>query len=380
MNAAWDPRPIAESIAAVAAFVIALAAVPLVIRFCLRARILDMPGALKLHSRPVPRLGGIALAMGIAGGSAMAVRGAGLAAIPFFAALSIICAVGIFDDVRAAPPWLRLAVQFSAATLLWSAGWRLPLAGSGAISLISTCLFVAAFVNAFNFMDGSDGLAAAVAGIVALSFAILPAGFAGPLGAALAWSATGAAAAFLFFNYPPARIFMGDTGSTALGFILAFLALDFYRVTGAVSNAAPGNLPAGHLAFASVLLFPLFAALLPLLDAALAIARRLLHRGSPFAGDRRHFYDLLLRRGWTQARIVKWSCAVTLVFAVTARVALRSGAFGSLALLAASCSILLAGGVWLGSLREENRRRFRAIAGGASCDVNSVEPRIRIAK
>lgn len=370
----------AGAIAAAAAFFITLAAVPLVIRFCRRARILDLPGALKLHSRPVPRLGGIALVLGIAGGAAFAVRVVGHAAIPFFVALAIICAVGIFDDVRAAGLLPRLAVQFAAGILLWSAGWRLPLAGSEAINLIATCVFVVAFVNAFNFLDGSDGLAAAVAGIIALSFALLPAGFAGELGSALAWSVAGAAAAFLFFNFPPARIFMGDSGSTALGYVIAFLALDFYRATGAASNAAPGTLPAGHLAFASVLLFPLFAALLPLFDAALAITRRLLHRASPFAGDRRHFYDLLLRRGWTQARIVMWSCAVTGVFAVTARVALRMRSVDSLLLFAASIGVLLAGGLLLGSLQEEATEELKSSAGGASPGVNSADAQLRIAK
>ncbi|MGH9756582.1 MAG: glycosyltransferase family 4 protein [Candidatus Acidiferrales bacterium] len=379
MNVVWDQQA-TGAMAAAAAFFITLAAVPLVIRFCVRARILDLPGALKLHSRPVPRLGGIALALGIAGGAAFAGRAAGHGAIPFFAALAIICAVGIFDDVRSAGLWPRLVTQFAAATLLWSAGWRLPLAGAGAVNLIVTCVFVAAFVNAFNFLDGSDGLAAGVAGVVALSFAILPASFASTLGSALAWSVAGAAAAFLFFNFPPARIFMGDSGSTSLGFVIAFLALDFYRATGAASNSAPGNLRVGHPAFASVLLFPLFVALLPLFDAALAIARRLRHRGSPFAGDRRHFYDLFLRRGWTQARIVTWTCAESAVFAVAARMALRMGPIGSVALFAAGASVLMAGGILLGSLREEDGGVFRTIAGAQSGDVNSSEPRFRIAK
>lgn len=310
----------------------------------------------------------------------MALRAAGHGAIPFFAALGIICAVGIFDDVHAAGPWLRLIIQFAAATLLWSAGWRLPLAGSRAINLIATCVFVAACVNAFNFLDGSDGLAAAVAGIIALSFAILPAGFAGALGPALAWSVTGAAAAFSFFNFPPARIFMGDSGSTSLGFVIAFLALDFYRATGTAGNAAPGNLRVGHPAFASVLLFPLFVALLPLFDAALAIARRLRHRASPFAGDRRHFYDLLGRRGWTQARIVAWSCGMTVAFAVAARLALRIGSVNSLLLFAASMGLLLAGALLLGSLRREAIEDFNAGAGVAGPGVISADVQLRIAK
>lgn len=380
MSVAWDARQAAGAIAVAISFFITLAAVPLVIRFCLRARILDLPGALKLHSRPVPRLGGIALALGMAAGAVFAARAPGHAAIPFFAALALICAAGILDDVRAVTPWLRLAVQFAAACLLWSAGWRLPLAGSGVVNLLATCVFVAAFVNAFNFLDGSDGLAVAVAAIIVLSFAILPAGYAGTLGSALAWSAAGAAAAFLLFNFPPARIFMGDSGSTSLGFVIAFLALDFYRSMGALNFVAPGSPHPENIAFVAALLFPIFVAALPLLDAALAIVRRLRHRDSPFAGDRRHFYDLLLRRGWTQGRVAVASGAATAVFAVAARVTLRMGSAGSLLLFAASVGLLLTGALLLGSLRGEDTKDFKPSAGAANHGVNSADSRLRIAK
>ncbi|MGH9700256.1 MAG: hypothetical protein ACRD52_12475 [Candidatus Acidiferrales bacterium] len=90
--------------------------------------------------------------------------------------------------------------------------------------------------------------------------------------------------------------------------------------------------------------------------------------------------DLFLRRGWTPARIVTWSCAVSAVFAVAARMALRIGPIGSVALFAAGAGVLMAGGMLLGSLREEDSGFSRTITSGQSGDVNSAEPRFRIAK
>lgn len=89
------------------------------------------------------------------------------------------------------------------------------------------------FVNAFNFLDGMDGLAAGITMVIALGYALFPGVALGALGYAVAWSLQGACAGLLFFNFPPAKIFMGDSGSTVLGFSVAFLGLDFIGARGA---------------------------------------------------------------------------------------------------------------------------------------------------
>jgi UDP-N-acetylmuramyl pentapeptide phosphotransferase/UDP-N-acetylglucosamine-1-phosphate transferase len=153
-----------------------------------------------------------------------------------------------------------------------------------------------------------------------------------------AWTLLAVCLAFLAFNFPPrTSIFMGDSGSTVLGFTIAFLGLDSCRV---------------HSSTASSLAFPLVVAAFPLLDAGLAILRRLLSNKSPFHGDRAHFYDLLLARGWS-ARTTALSCyAINSLFVTLALLDQRSARFapiGWLSLIASAGFCAL--GIRLGSLR-----------------------------
>ena len=141
-----------------------------------------------------------------------------------------------------------------------------------------------------QLIEGADGVAAGIAGIIAFAYAVFPGGAGNPFASGIAFSVAGACAAFLAYNLPPAKIFLGDSGSTALGFSVAFLALDFWR-----SQPAPVTVP--------TLLFPFLLCALPLLDAALAIIRRLRRLTSPLAGDRRHFYDLMLARGYSPVQV-----------------------------------------------------------------------------
>jgi len=143
---------------------------------------------------------------------------------------------------------------------------------------------ITARVFSFNFLDGIDGLAAGIAGVIALAYIIFPGSAVGVVGCALAWSLLGACIGLLIFNFPPAKIFMGDSGSEALGFSVAFLGLDFIA-TKSANNASP------------LLAFPLLVAALPLFDAILTILRRLESGRCPFHGDRRYFYDLLRAAG-----------------------------------------------------------------------------------
>ena len=282
------------------AFLFTALLVPIVIRLCRRWNVLDQPGPLKIHSRPVPRLGGVALVLAISAGAFAASQAVAVREWPFFAALALVCVTGLIDDLRGLSALIRLASQIIAGGMLWYAGWRVPIFPATGLNLIATCLFVAAFANSFNFLDGADGIATGVACIIAAAFAALPGASGTTFGRAVAWSVAGACIGFLLFNFPPAKIFLGDSGSTAVGLCVAFLGLDSYR-----SN--PGTLPQ--------MLFPILAAALPLLDAALAILRRVRHGVSPLYGDRSHIYDLLLARGLSSRRVAVICYAVTAAFA-----------------------------------------------------------------
>lgn len=307
---------------------------PLVQCVCIRLRLYDLPGPLKIHSRPIPRLGGIALAIALALGFSFANHLASFSAWPLSISFALIWLTGLADDLRGLSPWIRLVAQITSATILWHEGWQVALIG-GIISWLATCLLVIVFVNALNFLDGADGLAAGTVGIIAAGYVALPTGTLSHVGAGLAWSLLGAALGFLAVNFPPAKLFLGDSGSTILGFSLAFLALDSFRA-GASAN--------------SLLLFPIIFAALPLLDAGLAVLRRLRTGDSPLSGDRSHFYDLLLARGWSQRKIALVCYSITAALIVAGWLSMRV-AFGQKVIITATCfGALLAAALRLGSL------------------------------
>jgi UDP-GlcNAc:undecaprenyl-phosphate/decaprenyl-phosphate GlcNAc-1-phosphate transferase len=283
MNGGW----VAEAVAFAVALGCVLAVVPLIRRLCVRREIFDPPGHLKIHGEPIPRLGGVGIALALVAGVAYGVRSG---ALYFAAALGLVWLAGIVDDLRGVSPAFRLLAQVGGALLLYAGGWRVTFSSSIILAIVAQCLYVSLFVNAFNFLDGADGLAAGITGVVALGYAALPGLALSAYGHAVAWSLLGACVGFLCFNFPPAKIFMGDSGSTVLGFSVAFLGLDF------VSAHSDG-------ASARSLLFPFLIAALPLLDALVVVMRRVMRGQSPFRGDRAHFYDHLLAGGWTARKV-----------------------------------------------------------------------------
>lgn len=284
-------------VAGVVSLGVTLAAVPIVRRLAFKWKLTDAPGPLKIHSEPIPRVGGVAvagaLAFGmLAGGAPVSER-----TWPFYVGLLIILLAGLTDDVRGLSPRFRLGVQAVAALVLCLPGERRFLVfGFTWVDLFISCLFVVVLVNSFNFLDGSDGLAAGVSGMIGLGYILVDGGTKGSLVGIVAWALLGGCLGFLVFNLPPARIFLGDSGSTSLGFIVAFLGLDFHS----------GNSTAG-----STWLLPLVFAGVPLTDFALTIWRRLRRHEPLFCGDREHYYDLLLQRGWSPRHVALWTYAAS---------------------------------------------------------------------
>jgi UDP-GlcNAc:undecaprenyl-phosphate/decaprenyl-phosphate GlcNAc-1-phosphate transferase len=278
------------------AFVVCVLLLPIVLRLANKWQLHDLPGELKPHLMPTPRLGGVAIGGALVAG--ISIGGAGLfsPALYIFLALLLVWLTGLFDDLRGLGPATRLVVQCLAGLLVSQTEWRLAITGNALLDVCLTCLFVVLFINAFNFFDGADGLAAGVVAIACFGYSLLYSMRAPSVGAAVSWSLLGACLGFLLFNFPPARIFMGDSGSTVLGFLLAFLGLDFYRA---------------HYAIGTRLLLPVIFAGLPLLDLFLAVFRRIRKRTSPFMGDRQHLYDLLQEQGWSARPIAVGSYLAT---------------------------------------------------------------------
>ena len=278
------------------AFLVCAGTLPVVRSLATRWNLHDHPGELKIHTVPTPRLGGVSMGLAMLAGLSIGAPGFFLHAWGIYLAMFLLWSTSLIDDLRGLPPATRLVVHCIAGLLVARTQWGLTLIGNPVLDAALTCIFVMIFVNAFNFFDGADGLASGGAALASLGYALLYTSRAPSVGAAVAWSVLGACLGFLLFNFPPAKIFMGDSGSTVLGFLIAFLGLDFYRV---------------HHAVGTHLLLPLVFAGIPLLDLLLAVFRRLKKRMSPFAGDRQHYYDLLQQRGWAARPIAIGSYLAT---------------------------------------------------------------------
>ena len=322
------------ALAAAAGALTAFAAVPGVRRLALRLGALDRPGARRIHDRPVPRLGGLAIYLGFLTGTALAGDLAAPGMKGLLAGSAVTVLIGVSDDIRPLRPAGKLLGQLLAAAAAMAGGVRITVLTvpggtavlSGFWSAAATALWLAGLSNAMNLMDGLDGLAA---GLTAVGCAgMLAAGMLTPGGdgaAAVLAALGGACLGFLPWNRHPARIFMGDAGSLLLGFVPA-----------AVSAA--GLFKAGAaVAFA----VPLLIWALPIADTAWAFLRRVRRGRSPFAADRRHIHHRLLAAGLTQPQATRVLCAVGAAAALAAaallaETALRPGLTGLSGLTAAA--------------------------------------------
>lgn len=283
------------------ALVAALAFTPVVVWVSQRLRLYDMPGERRVHTRPTPRLGGIA----VFAATALALAAAGVGAPGRFTTSpelllglalggAVMFGVGLYDDLRGLSPRAKLLAQLAAAGAVCALGFRieaLTLGGQSQaiaswVAVPLTMLWIVGITNAFNLIDGLDGLATGVA-IVALGSSLAIAlVLRRPEVMLVAAALLGSLFGFLRYNFNPARIFLGDSGSLFVGFMLAVLS-----VAGSTKSST-----------AVLAIVPLFALALPLLDTILAVARRWL-RGVAFSSaDRRHIHHRLLARGLTPRR------------------------------------------------------------------------------
>ncbi len=312
-------------IAVTTAFALACAGSWWLCRAGARLALVDHPNARSLHDRPMPRSGGLAIWGGIATGGLLvvAIGGARPELAWIAAATAIVGLVSLIDDRSHVPAGLRLLAHAAAAGLLAVGGlglgglaipgWSVEL--SSAYGGFLALVFIIWMTNLYNFMDGIDGLAGAMA---AIGFATL--GVLGWLGddpgyAALCGVVAAAAGGFLVWNFPPARIFMGDSGASVLGLLAAVFALWGDRLG----------------------LFPLWIALLVfspfIVDATVTLARRLLRRERVWEAHRSHYYQRLAQE-WGHRRTMLWATALMLACAAAALFAHRAGAGAQWAVIA----------------------------------------------
>lgn len=332
------------AVALLVAAVVAAALTPLVRVLALRLGAVSHPGGRHIHERSVPRLGGLALyasvlapLVGLFFVEAAVARTftADLRKVfGLFAGSTLIVLVGAYDDVRGMRALHKLGAQVLVATLAYSCGFRidaveLPFLGTlsmGALGLPLTVLWIVGIVNAVNLIDGLDGLAGGVAFFAAFTNFVVAVLTGAQLAALFSAAMMGAVLGFLFHNFNPARIFMGDSGSYFLGYVLALTSLS--------------GVPRASAAVA--LLVPILALGVPIFDVLFSMVRRFLERRPIFSPDRGHIHHRLLDAGITHRRAVMILYAVCAVLAGSAIVAHLGRAWQvGVALLVASTALIV---------------------------------------
>lgn len=285
-----------------------LALTPLVRRWALRWGAVDMPdGGRRIHARPTPRLGGLAIYLAFLTTLGVAPWLGTLVSQNLLSYWQDVCAVllvgtlifalGIYDDFRGANATLKVAVQVLAATLLYVYGFRIsglssPFGGwwelSALFSFPLTVLWIVGITNAFNLIDGIDGLASGASAFALLSLFLCSLAQEHPEVSLISIILVGAVIGFLRYNFNPATIFLGDSGSLLLGFMAAVLSL-----VGAQKSPT-------LIAIA----IPLVSFGLPVVEVGISLSRRFVSGAPLFQGDRRHIHHMLLKRGLTQRQAV----------------------------------------------------------------------------
>ena len=305
---------------------VTFAATPVVRWFVLRVGVIDRPSDRKVHANATPTLGGIGIFLGFVA------AGAAAAFMPEFRAVFtdtselfgigagavVIFALGVVDDLRPLPAPVKLAGQVFAAGIVFLSGVKMEfflMPDGGAISLsedvsvLVTVFWLVAMINAVNLIDGLDGLAAGICAIAASSFFVytfqlaLRQGLgATPSAPLVAIMVVGVALGFLRYNFHPASIFMGDSGSMLLGLVMGSA-----TVVGIGQTQLPESASEVILAYVP-LLVPALVVALPLLDGILAVIRRARRRVSIFHADKEHLHHRLmdLGHGHRQAVIVMY--------------------------------------------------------------------------
>ncbi|MBA2329492.1 MAG: undecaprenyl/decaprenyl-phosphate alpha-N-acetylglucosaminyl 1-phosphate transferase [Flavisolibacter sp.] len=290
----------------VTAFVVAMLCMPFLIKLINRFQFFDVPDLRKMHSQPIPTMGGVAICIGMAIANVFWFRFSNdQFVVAFFLCIAILFALGILDDMHNISVRNKFVIQLAAASLIAFSGVRIEsfngLFGIGELPISAqytfTVIAIVGITNAFNLIDGIDGLAGGL-GFMSL----LMVGLFLTIGkdsniALIAFSLAGGILGFLYYNFNPARIFMGDTGSLVLGFITSVLCIKLLNVK------MPAVLPHAPVFIFGVVLIPVF-------DTLRVFALRIWSGKSPFSPDKIHIHHLLTTNGWSHNFTSKMICAV----------------------------------------------------------------------
>lgn len=299
-----------------AAAVISLAAVWASIKIAHRVGALDHPDSeRKSQATPIPRLGGFAVALAYSAAAflALLVRNewyAWSAVVGVLIPAVMIALVGFLDDRSNLSPMVRLFLQAAAAGIAWVLGTQIVVTGLPFLDFMIFVLWVMIVINGINLLDNSDGLAASTALVASIGATVVAAMSGQQFVAVLGVSLAGVSAGFLWHNWAPARVYLGDAGAYFLGFMLAILAV----------RLRPENLaPISGVAIACLLL------ILPILDTTFVVVRRVRAGIHPFTAGRDHLSHALQARGFSVPCSVGALQAVSVLGAIGAVLVAANG-------------------------------------------------------
>jgi UDP-N-acetylmuramyl pentapeptide phosphotransferase/UDP-N-acetylglucosamine-1-phosphate transferase len=330
------------AITAVAAMTCAVAGTGLLRTHAAAWGLIDVPNERSLHTRVMPRGGGIVLVLTVLGG--LLVVGPSAAAPPnrlaaYAGAALLVAVIGWRDDYRSVPPAIRLVTHLVAAAIglaAWGTFGRIQLPGIGEIPLPNviaiavTMVWLVGLLNAYNFMDGIDGMASGQAVVAGVMWA-LACGTAAPLPTATAALIAAASLGFLWHNWSPARIFMGDTGSGFLGFSFAILPLMAYQALG------DPRLPVVGLLIVAPFVF----------DTMFTMTRRARRGEKLLDAHRSHLYQRLVTAGWSHSVVATLYLMLACLSGASALAWLRGGLPGQILLIPAAAILGLPVLAWV---------------------------------
>ena len=291
----------------VMAFVLTLIFIPPVIFMVKRFKLFDRPNARKEHSVPTPTFGGISIFTGMMVSLLFWFKFYNHPSIiTFFLSMILLFGVGIMDDLKDLAARYKLVIEAGVATLLAVSGIRITsfggLFGINELHIIAqyiiTVVAIVGITNAFNLIDGIDGLAGGLGFMSLVTLGIFLTISKDLNYAMIAFALAGALLGFLYFNFNPARIFMGDTGSLMLGFIIAVLCVQLMKVNAIHPTPVVPN----------IYVFTLGIVMIPVFDTLRVFGTRIWKGRSPFSADKTHIHHLITNKGFTHGFAARLIC------------------------------------------------------------------------
>lgn len=305
-------------------FVAAVILTPMVKSIAIKIGATDKPNYRKVHEKIMPRLGGLAIYVSFLIGFLVFLPNT-IHYLPIMIGATIIVFVGILDDLFQKSAKFKFIMQLVAATIPVIGGFKIdfitiPFADRiefGFLAIPITILWIVAITNAINLIDGLDGLAAGIAAIAFLTISGLAVSMGNIPIALISFMMLGSTLGFLIFNFYPAKIFMGDTGSLFLGYMISVIA-----VTGLFKNVALFSL-----------LVPIIILAIPILDTLFAIIRRIIHKKPISAPDKSHLHHCILKLGYTHKQTVILIYGMSSLFSLAGIMLNRSEMWSSIIIL-----------------------------------------------